>query len=244
MLYILSDLHIESESDPLYTDLIRFVCGLDREDVVVFAGDVFDVFLGNKRLFKDRYQTFIAELRSQASLGIQFHYIEGNHDFYLYDTFPSVPGIKIHVREAVIEIAGKRILIAHGDLVDRTDVSYLALRAAFRSPIIKRLFWVLPDTWVDAFGKRSSRMSRTIKDKSDGFCYGLDGLRKKYRNYAIDQMKQGYDFVVLGHCHDLDEISVKIGDRQCQYINVGYPRIHRSILAIGPGDSKIARTAF
>jgi hypothetical protein len=52
---------------------------------------------------------------------------------------------------------------------------------------------------------------------------------------------EGYDYVVMGHCHDLDEMSFKVGERVGQYVNVGYPPVHGSYLSWSPGDEKIMR---
>jgi hypothetical protein len=75
----------------------------------------------------------------------------------------------------------------------------------------------------------------------DGDEKTLQRIRKVYRNYAAERLLQGYDFVVLGHCHDLDEMCFSIGDREGQYINVGYPRIHDTYLIWEPGEPKIRR---
>jgi hypothetical protein len=45
----------------------------------------------------------------------------------------------------------------------------------------------------------------------------------------------------MGHCHDLDEKTFKIGSRIGQYVNVGYPRVHGSLLSWKEGEEKIGR---
>jgi hypothetical protein len=105
----------------------------------------------------------------------------------------------------------------------------------------------VPGSLVDWIGQRSSRYSRQTKPEVAGMIPthakggGLEKLRIIYRSYAAERLAQGYDYVVMGHCHDLDEMTFKIGDRMGQYINVGYPRIHGSFLSWSPGDEKIQR---
>jgi hypothetical protein len=69
----------------------------------------------------------------------------------------------------------------------------------------------------------------------------MERLRKIYRSYAAERLAEGYDYVVMGHCHDLDEMSFQIGGRAGQYVNVGFPRVHGSYLSWSPGDEKIMR---
>ena len=104
---------------------------------------------------------------------------------------------------------------------------------------MKALVSLAPGKWLENIGKVSSRKSRqrhTILPH-----YQIEPLRKIFRNYAAEQVALGYDFVVLGHCHDLDEMSFTIGGRKGQYINIGFPRIHGSFLSWTPGEEKIQR---
>ena len=70
-------------------------------------------------------------------------------------------------------------------------------------------------------------------------------LRKIYRNHAADRILEGFDFVIMGHCHDLDEKQFQVAGRVGQYMNVGYPRVHASMLVWDShsveGESKIYR---
>jgi UDP-2,3-diacylglucosamine hydrolase len=244
---IVSDLHITSskdEQDPLYPSLIRLV--RDRcqpGDTLILAGDVFDVFVGNKPLYLKRYQEFFQEIHAADARGVCVHYIEGNHDFLMRTAFKGTPGVKIHDHELVIQDSGQKFFIAHGDTVDRKDYGYRALRLFFRSPAMKALAASLPGEVVDRIGQFGSQRSRSKKPAEPAHLptHRMERLRNLYRSYAAEKLKQGYDYVVLGHCHDLDEMSFQIGERRGQYINVGYPRAHGSFLFWSSGEPKIYR---
>lgn len=240
-LYVISDLHIRDSDDPLYAALLRLV----RErpvagDTLVLAGDVFDLFVGNKRVFKDRYSELAGALDQAARAGVSVHYIEGNHDFMIRRAFPSV---QVHAHEVELELEGKRFLVLHGDTADHRDLGYRALRILFRSPLMWLFLAAMPGKWLDGFGKFLSRSSRERKPllPAELPIERRERLRKVYRSFAAGKIAEGYDFVVMGHCHDLDEMSFKVGEREGQYVNVGYPRAHGSLLRWSPGDAKIAR---
>lgn len=243
-LIVVSDLHIWGPEDPMYAALIRL---LETEaaagDTVVLAGDLFDLFIGHKPIFLSRYQGFFDALAASASRGVKIHYIEGNHDFLMRKAFQGIPNMELHSREVVVEMEGKRFFVAHGDLVNRSDYSYRLLRGFFRSPVMRAFVRLAPGSLLDAIGQRSSRRSRAKKPLLTAQLptERMQRLRLVYRNYAAERLGEGFDFVVLGHCHDLDEKHFKIGTRCGQYINVGYPRVHGSFLSWSPGDTEIQR---
>ena len=246
-LYIISDLHIWGPDDPLYYSLISILRNRTRSgDTLVLAGDIFDFFVGDKAVLKDRYSGFISELRLAGSRGVKTHYIEGNHDFLLKKTFGEVSGLEVHPSEVRFQIAGKSFLVAHGDLADKSDHGYRMLRGFFRSPLIRAFVRLAPGNWVDAIGKKSSETSRKKNPRlpTSLSTERIVQLRKTYRNYAAERLTQGYDYIVMGHCHDLDEMKFTIGERSAQYINVGYPRSHGSFLSWNPGDEVIQREAI
>ena len=108
---------------------------------------------------------------------------------------------------------------------------------------MKTVIAAAPGEWVDRIGNSSSRRSRATRGvvPESAEPDDLDRIRKIYRNFAAERLLQGYDYVILGHCHDLDEMSFTIGDRTGQYINVGYPRVHDSYLIWEAGETKVRR---
>jgi UDP-2,3-diacylglucosamine hydrolase len=241
-IFAVSDLHIHSAEDPLYAGLLRLIRECAHGDKLVLAGDVFDLFVGRKPVFMERYAEFFAELRAAGERGVETHYIEGNHDFQMAKVFR---GSKTRLHAESVELAdgGKRFFFAHGDLVDREDLGYRCLRAAFRSLPARALAYVLPGRALDAFGRTSSRYSREQKPAlpAELPLKRRERLRLIFRNFAAEQLTRGYDYVVLGHCHDLDEMCFTVGGRVGQYINVGFPRTHGSFLSWSAGDAKIQR---
>src|SRR5687768_5859798 len=100
-LYVVSDLHIWGPDDPLYQSLLALI--RDRAvsgDTVVLAGDLFDLFVGNKSIFKERYSEFIQLLILAGKRGVKLHYIEGNHDFLIRRTFRGIPQLAVHSLDA------------------------------------------------------------------------------------------------------------------------------------------------
>lgn len=243
-LYILSDLHVQGADDPVYRALLLFLQTRPMGgDTVVLAGDIFDLFIGNKTVFLSRYAEFFKALEMASVRGARFHYIEGNHDFLLKQLFDAYPCVKVHSERVSFEMQGRAFFVAHGDCVDREDYGYRFLRYFLRSFLMRTFVALAPGSLIDWIGKTSSGYSRNQKPSlpTELPLERRERLRNIYRSYAAEKIAQGCDYVILGHCHDLDEMGFTVGDRTGQYINVGYPRLHKSILSWGPGEVKIQR---
>lgn len=240
----MSDLHINDDRDPIYRIVLNFLeSEISTDDTVVFAGDIFDVFVGSKRIFIDRYRDFFHLLEKMSARGIKIYYIEGNHDFILKKSLPDCENVHWSPKEVQLNLDGKSFFISHGDQVNGKDIAYLLLRLFFRSPLMQAMVFLTPDTWFDWYGKKHSRYSRERKPLlPEMLCAEkLEELRKMYRNFAVEKMREGFDFVVMGHCHDLDEMRFQISGRSTQYINMGYPKVHRSILKWTASEGFIIR---
>jgi UDP-2,3-diacylglucosamine hydrolase len=229
-LLAISDLHIQTPEDPLYFQLITCIHSTEPEDILVLAGDIFDFFVGIKSFFLQRYHLLFEALQQAISRNVQIHYIEGNHDFLLPQGFQN---IQVHAQELRLTLAGKHFFFAHGDLANLRDYGYRVLRMLLRSIPMRLLLLCLPGALVHWIGTQCVKKHRNAPPES---------IRTIYRSYALEKIMQGADFVILGHCHDLDERIFSIQERSAQYINIGYPPWHGSFLLWTPQESKILRT--
>ena len=159
-LYVVSDLHIRDERDPLYRSVIEVLARAKEGDTAVLAGDIFDLFVGNKAVFTGRYQEFLSALRGAGERGVALHYIEGNHDFLLAKALGPARGVHHHAEDVAFEIAGRRFFVAHGDTADREDYGYRVLRAFFRGPLIRAFVAVAPGPGWMASGARARSAAR------------------------------------------------------------------------------------
>ena len=230
--YFISDLHIQAATDPLYQPLLKIIGQLQAGDYLVLAGDIFDLFLGSKRNFSCEYIEFIERVRQASERGVQIHYIEGNHDFLMQAAFSRMKNVTVHHSEAVLDLQGRKIYIAHGDLVDRNDYKYRALRAVFRSAPLKVAVSLMPESLAESIGKKLSQHGKTQRPISAERLASprRDALRQVFRSFAENKIREGFTYVVLGHCHDLDEQEFNNPENTGRYYNLGYPRIHKSYL--------------
>ena len=235
--FILSDLHIENSKDPMYASFLEVLnTKPTKSDVVVLAGDIFDFWVGNRDIFKNEYAAFLEALKRLKANQVQVYYIEGNHDFHLKSALS--PYLNLNHRSIEFKLDDKNFFVAHGDLVNLADVGYLLLRFLFRSPLISFLVKIVPEGFLKKLGEFLSKKSRQYNPRI------RNSTRTKFRNYAVIKIQKGYDFVALGHCHDDDQMTFKIGDRTGAYANVGFPKVHKTYLYWKEGQSEFQKVKF
>jgi len=209
----LSDAHLTGAPDGRGAKVLRFLDGLlegqrraggkkngfaGRKaplDRLVIAGDFFDFWFGRAGVIYPGFRPVVGKLSLLADSGCEILLCEGNHDFFLGDHFSGKPGFRVIAEWADIDLDGLRVLVSHGDTVDRRNRGYLALRALLRSAFFFRLQLLLPP----AFLWRVSRIaSETSKAVSGG---AQDRLVEVMHRFALEKFAEGYDAVVFGHCH-------------------------------------------
>jgi len=236
-LAVISDLHIESNTSPIYRDLLDFLSqDFVSETTIVFLGDIFDVFVGSKNIYITEFQEFFDALKRLDKSNLQIIYIEGNHDFQMEKVFSEIPSIKYLTSDYQLTLAGKQFYFSHGDLANPLDYSYRVLRWILRTKTLRFLIENVPDqivAWVASALKLSSK---------GGQQYDVEGMRSTYRKFAEKKIiAHEADFLIMGHCHDPDEYTFLIGGRPRQYINVGFPPSTGLVLNWAAGDTRVTR---
>ena len=229
--WVFSDLHLTCTDEPLYRSLIAALeQPVGEGDAVIFAGDIFDLVVGDSEYYRVKHRDFIDSVNRLLTRQVRIFYIEGNHDFHLSGFMPR--GVRFEPEAVCIELEGaaglRKLYVAHGDLVDQSDVGYLRLRSFFRSPPLHGLARVLPGAWIDRI---ASRLSRSPERKASELPESWplpqrESLRRVFRDFASGVRSRGFDGVILGHCHDFDSAGG-------YYFNMGYPPVHRQFLVCG-----------
>lgn len=236
-LYFLSDLHIADGEDPNALRLAQF---LEKKpvsgDTVILGGDIFDLFVGNKAIFRARFKIALDAMAAAAARGCRVIYLEGNHDFHFASIFKGQANFEIKKRDFQVEAHGRRIWISHGDEIDRTDHGYLFLRAVTKNFAFKAFVGALPGAAIDFIGGHSSGASRKYtSNKAE--TKGTERIRKLYLEFAKSKVRMGFQHVLIGHSHLRDHIPIVDGGHKGEYINLGISGHSLPYAELGPGNS-------
>ena len=221
MIYFLSDAHLGSraisDQQAHQQTLIAMLQEMAKDATTIYLlGDVFDFwceyFWADRS--KEQYHPFLNTLKSLTEKGIQIHFFIGNHDIWTFGWLEQETGIQVHRKPESIDIAGKRLFLAHGDGLVPSDYvaklpktiqkkikQFIFLRKAFHSPILQFFFRLLPPKWGNEFGYEWARKSR-LKELANPCPYkGED--KEELVLFAKEQEKRDHhhDFYIFGHRH-------------------------------------------
>ena len=233
--FFLSDLHLSQGDSPSAQKLVAFL----REqpgsgDLLILGGDIFDLFIGNKKFFRHKFAPVLEAISAVARRGARVYYLEGNHDFHFSGVFGPESSVEIRADEFWVVAGPRRIFVAHGDLIDPDDKGYLFLRALLRNPLVRALAWILPGSWINGIGTLSSQESRKY---TDGARQGhQERIRGLYLNYAREKIKAGAQHVLLGHSHLPDQVPVNESGAKGEYVNLGFTGREISYAVLNPGE--------
>jgi UDP-2,3-diacylglucosamine hydrolase len=96
---------------------------------------------------------------------------------------------------APVVLDGRKILISHGDTVDETNKRYLRLRKILRSRLFCRIQRIMPLALLWKIARLSSMTSKELSTESEN-C-----MAEKMEAFSRKKFIEGFDAVILGHCH-------------------------------------------
>lgn len=222
-----SDAHLAFPEDDNYRKMLKFLGGLSGLPDLFILGDLFAFWMGFDRP-PQRFVPFVDALSALVRQGTRLHWVEGNHDIDVGRFFARQLGATVYPEKAEIRLGGKRLLIAHGDTVDQCDTAYRRLRWLLRSPVLKGM----------SHGLSPEAVLKVADRFTIGKHYQVDHathLPDLMREFARKRWAEGYDGVLMGHCHQPEFTHGKVGGRTCFYANIGDWMRHFTYVVLDEG---------
>jgi UDP-2,3-diacylglucosamine hydrolase len=220
--YFVSDLHLKSPDEPRTKAFVAWLRALPTESPshVFLVGDIFDLWIGSHSYFVERFTEVVEAIRGLRAAGIEVHFFEGNHDLHLTRFWEDELGVKVHADARTFELAGTRVRVEHGDLINPNDRGYLFLRWFLRTPLMTTLALHLPSRVVKWIGEKASGVSRSYHPAPDPA--RAERIRRLVRTHAerVSQT-ESFDLVITGHVHVRDDHQFEASGRQVRSINLG-----------------------
>jgi UDP-2,3-diacylglucosamine hydrolase len=221
--FYLSDLHLTDGDSPAAIRLADFLHSRPvKGDTVILGGDVFDLFIGAKTVFRRKFALVLGAIRALDERGVEVYYLEGNHDFHVGEVFGGWEGVRVETGDFEIQADGARIYVSHGDLIDEEDRGYRLLRAITRSLPFQIFLRAIPGAIVDGLGKWSSRTSRRYNNAEKVDDARAQRLRALYLAFAHQQVAAGARHVLVGHSHLADQVTISVSGNRGEYLNLGF----------------------
>lgn len=214
--YFVSDTHFgfyEYKTEKPLIEKFERLCGLVSENKgdLYILGDLFDYWFEYKLVIQKYSYRILTCLEKIVEKGSKITYIIGNHDFAHYDLFEKELNIELCENYMTKIIHGKKFFLAHGDGMVNNDPGYKILKSVVRNKKLQSLYSKLHPNFGIGLAKYFSKKSRYY---SSGKKFGENDYLIQY---AKEKIKEGYDFIVMGHSHKLKYEQINGG----YYINLG-----------------------
>ncbi len=128
-----SDVHLQDSMPATTAAFLRFLHQqATQADALYILGDLFEYWAGDDDIEAPLHRQIIDALRALHDKGTALFWIGGNRDFLIGTGFAEASGCRLLNDGCVVQIAGKNIVLAHGDAQCTDDVDYIAFRKQVR----------------------------------------------------------------------------------------------------------------
>ena len=135
---LVSDLHLGPQAPRTSAAFLRWLeCLGGRADALLILGDLFEAWVGDDFLEQAPGDEHHAVCDAMARLGRAGCFVavqRGNRDFLLGEAFAGRCEARLLDDPCMLELAGQRIVLSHGDALCIDDQAYLRWREVCRDP--------------------------------------------------------------------------------------------------------------
>jgi UDP-2,3-diacylglucosamine hydrolase len=209
--YFVSDVHLGLDvKDPKAREarFVDFLNSLPQEtDALYMLGDIWDFWYEYRDVVPKGYVRVFAALAALMDRGVKVYFFQGNHDVWSYSYFEELGMVKL-TQPHLVEIAGKKFCLGHGDGLGDVPLGYRILRGIFHNSVLQALFSALHPWIAFRFGNGWSRKNRLSHDVAYSFAGENEPLYRFAEDYAsLNEV----DHFIFGHYHDDVRMSMKAG---------------------------------
>lgn len=128
---LISDLHLQESRPSMTAGFLTYLKKLEAQSLYIL-GDFFEYWIGDDD--RNPFNLSIMEaLRAKTQTGLPIYFLHGNRDFLIGKNFADFTGVEIIAENTILEVADKRILLAHGDALCTQDLAYMKFREMARN---------------------------------------------------------------------------------------------------------------
>jgi UDP-2,3-diacylglucosamine hydrolase len=158
----ISDLHLQASQPETFEAWRRYLRDT-KADAVFILGDLFDVWVGDDAAQEPGLAADCAAVLQAAASHAAIFFMHGNRDFLVGPGFLQSCRATLLHDPTVLDFAGKRWLLTHGDALCLADTDYMKFRREVRDPAWQRDFLARPLAQRKAIGADLRRQSEERK---------------------------------------------------------------------------------
>ena len=201
---LISDIHL-TPSMPLTAQCFFDFCEKQapKAEAVFILGDLFEYWVGDDTSSSSPFQQEVIRTLATLSVKTKTYYVHGNRDFLIGSGFLKKTGMTLLVDPSLIDIAGEKYVVCHGDSLCTADVGYQIFRSLVRKPWVQKLFLKMPLTWRRSIANRLRNNSRTQYQRAENKSSALNDVRGNVTLEACAALMKNWtlDKLIHGHTH-------------------------------------------
>ena len=145
----ISDLHLAAERPHANEQFFRFLSeDTHGAEALCVLGDLFEYWIGDDELLdaggEELARAVAGAFSTLRQSGVAVHVMHGNRDFLMGSGFAETAGVRLLEDPSVLQVAGTRTLLMHGDTLCTDDHDYQEWRRTARSSEWQRRFLGAP----------------------------------------------------------------------------------------------------
>lgn len=213
--YFVSDVHLGLQvADPAARErrFADFLRSLPEDTAAVYMlGDIWDFWYEYRDVVPKGYVRVFAAIQELMDRGVEVYFISGNHDIWTYSYFEEL-GMKRLSQPALVDIAGKRFCLGHGDGLGPVPGGYMFIQRIFHCRFLQVMFSTLHPWIAYRLGSTWSRHSRLSHNEVYEFKNEDEPLYKYVAEY---EKAHDVDYYIFGHYHAHVDMQTPAGARLC-----------------------------
>jgi UDP-2,3-diacylglucosamine hydrolase len=178
-------------------------------------GDLFSFWI-DRKLCSRLYARALGAITDLVAGGSRVTLLEGNRDFGFGPVLAGATGAQLVAERLVLDHAGHRVLLLHGDQLLTADRRYQLFKRAVRSLPARLAGRWLPSPLVLWSVRRLEGVSSGEKRRKSP-----EDMRVDQAAVVRELTAAEADVLVHGHTHQAGESSVLVADRPCRLFSLG-----------------------
>ena len=162
----IADLHLQAGDEATF-DVWRNFMQRTQADALFILGDLFEVWVGDDAIDaaspSDDFAARCAQVLAATAQRLALFFMQGNRDFLVGAGFAAACNMKLLDDPTVLEFAGERWLLSHGDALCLQDSDYLLFRSQVRSAQWQQAFLQQSLAQRQAIGRQMRSQSEEHK---------------------------------------------------------------------------------
>lgn len=200
-----SDVHLQPGLPRTTAAFLDFLHGPARQSQRLYLlGDLFEYWAGDDDCGDPYNAAVIDALHAVGEAGVDVFWLPGNRDFLVGPGFARAAGLTLLQEPHTAHLAGRTVVLVHGDAECTDDTGYMTFRAQVRQPAWQSAFLARPLAERKAIieGMRSGSREAQREKSYEIMDVNREAVDALFRSSGAELMIHGHTHQPASHRHD------------------------------------------